>query len=96
MVTTLTAFTVAHSLTLGLAVTGVVNVPARIVEPLIAASIVYVGLENLVRQLPPPRWKLTFGFGLIHGFGLPGRSGSLGLERAVWQLRYRSVRSTSA
>jgi len=79
VVTTLTAFTVAHSLTLGLAVTGVVNVPPRIVEPLIAASIVYVGLENLVRQQPPPRWKLTFGFGLIHGFGFAGALRELGI-----------------
>jgi len=79
VVTTLTAFTVAHSLTLMLAVTGVVNVPARIVEPLIAASIVYVGLENLLRQQPPPRWKLTFGFGLIHGFGFAGALRDLGV-----------------
>jgi hydrogenase/urease accessory protein HupE len=79
VVTTLTAFTVAHSLTLGLAVTGVVNLPARIVEPLIAASIVYVGLENLLRQQPPPRWKLTFGFGLIHGFGFAGALRELGI-----------------
>jgi hydrogenase/urease accessory protein HupE len=79
VVTTLTAFTVAHSLTLGLAVTGVVNVPARIVEPLIAASIVYVGLENLLRQQPPTRWKLTFGFGLIHGFGFAGALRELGI-----------------
>ena len=79
VVTTLTAFTVAHSLTLGLAVTGVVNVPAGIVEPLIAASIVYVGLENLFRQQPPPRWKLTFGFGLIHGFGFAGALRELGI-----------------
>ena len=79
VVTTLTAFTVAHSLTLGLAVTGVVNVPARIVEPLIAASIVYVGLENLLRRQPPSRWKLTFGFGLIHGFGFAGALRELGI-----------------
>lgn len=78
-VTTMTAFTVAHSLTLGLAATGVVNVPARIVEPLIAASIVYVGLENLLRQHPPHRWKLTLGFGLIHGFGFAGALRELGI-----------------
>jgi hydrogenase/urease accessory protein HupE len=79
MVTTLTAFTIAHSLTLGLAVTGVVTLPARVVEPLIAASIVYVGLENLLRRQPPPRWKLTFGFGLIHGFGFAGALRELGI-----------------
>jgi hydrogenase/urease accessory protein HupE len=79
VIATLTAFTVAHSLTLGLAVTGVVNVPARIVEPLIAASIVYVGLENLRRRHPPPRWKATFGFGLIHGFGFAAALRDLGI-----------------
>jgi hydrogenase/urease accessory protein HupE len=78
-VTTLTSFTVAHSLTLGLAVTGVVNAPSGSVEPLIAASIVYVGLENLLRRHPPPRWKLTFGFGLIHGFGFAGALRELGI-----------------
>jgi hydrogenase/urease accessory protein HupE len=79
VVTTLTAFTVAHSLTLGLAVTGVVNVPSRIVEPLIAASIVYVGVENLLRAQPPSRWKLAFAFGLIHGFGFAGVLRELGI-----------------
>jgi hydrogenase/urease accessory protein HupE len=79
VVATLTAFTVAHSLTLALAVTGVVNVPSHIVEPLIAASIVYVGLENLLRRQLPPRWKLTFGFGLIHGFGFAGALRELGI-----------------
>jgi hypothetical protein len=56
-----------------------VNLPARIVEPLIAASIVYVGLENLLRRHPPPRWRLTFGFGLIHGFGFAGALRELGI-----------------
>lgn len=79
VVATLSAFTIAHSLTLGLAVTGVVHVPSRIVEPLIAASIVYVGVENLLRVQPPSRWKLTFGFGLIHGFGFAGALRELGI-----------------
>ena len=79
VVATLTAFTVAHSLTLGLAVTGLVSVPSRIVEPLIAASVVYVGLENLLRPHVSPRWKVTFGFGLIHGFGFAGALRELGI-----------------
>lgn len=66
---TITAFTVAHSITLALATAGVVRVPGAIVEPLIAASIVYVGVENLFRQVQGSRWQLTFGFGLIHGLG---------------------------
>jgi hypothetical protein len=47
-----------------------VHIPSRIVEPLIAASIVYVGIENLFRRGDPKgRWLLTFAFGLVHGFG---------------------------
>lgn len=69
VIQTVTAFTLAHSMTLALATAGLVAVPGRVVEPLIAASIVYVGIENLLRQAPTSRWKLTFGFGLIHGLG---------------------------
>jgi hydrogenase/urease accessory protein HupE len=67
----ITCFTVAHSLTLALATFDLVNLPGRIVEPIIAASIVYVGAENLWRRGEEPRgrWVLTFVFGLIHGFG---------------------------
>lgn len=69
----ITSFTVAHSITLGLATLNVVNFPSRYVEPLIAATIVYVGVENLVRRGGPRmRWLLTFVFGLIHGFGFAG------------------------
>lgn len=69
VVQTVTAFTLAHSLTLALATTGVLLIPGRIVEPLIAASIVYVGVENLIKRVQGARWKLTFGFGLVHGLG---------------------------
>jgi hypothetical protein len=65
-----TAFTLAHSLTLGLATLGLVSVPARVVEPLIAASIVWVAVENLVRrERVSRRWMIGFGFGLVHGLG---------------------------
>jgi len=64
-----TAFTVAHSITLTLAVFGWVELPARIVEPLIAATIVYVAAENFFIRDIRHRWWLTFAFGLIHGFG---------------------------
>lgn len=68
--TIITCFTVAHSLTLALAALDVVTIPSRVVEPLIAASIAFVGAENLVRRGEPKgRWLLTFAFGLIHGFG---------------------------
>jgi hydrogenase/urease accessory protein HupE len=73
MVTIITCFTVAHSITLALAALGLVAVSGRIVEPLIAASIVFVGVENLLRSGEPRgRWLLTAGFGLIHGFGFAG------------------------
>jgi len=74
-----TAFTLAHSITLALATTGVVLIPARIVEPLIAASIVFVGVENLVKREPVSRWKLTFGFGLVHGLGFATALRDLGV-----------------
>ena len=65
----ITSFTVAHSITLGLATFDLVRLPPAIVEPLIAVSIIYVGIENLRGRGTSHRWLLTFGFGLIHGFG---------------------------
>jgi hydrogenase/urease accessory protein HupE len=65
----ITFFTIAHSITLALAGMNLVTIPSTIVEPLIAASIVYVGAENLIRKEPKGRKYLTFAFGLIHGFG---------------------------
>jgi hydrogenase/urease accessory protein HupE len=66
----ITGFTIAHSFTLALATFGLVQIPSRIVEPLIAASIMYVGVDNLLRgDNPKARQLLTFGFGFIHGFG---------------------------
>ncbi|TXK80321.1 HupE/UreJ family protein [Paenibacillus sp. N3.4] len=67
--TMITAFTVAHSLTLTLTVLGIINVPAYIVEPAIALSICYVALDNMIRKNVSHRWVLTFLFGLIHGMG---------------------------
>jgi HupE / UreJ protein len=68
-----TTFTVAHSITLALALYGVVSLPARVVEPLIALSIVYVAVENLrTRMLTPWRIALVFLFGLLHGLGFAG------------------------
>jgi len=66
----ITAFTVAHSITLALAVFGLVAAPERLVECVIAASIVYVALENVfLRDAPSQRWVVSFLFGLVHGFG---------------------------
>lgn len=65
-----TCFTVAHSITLAISTLNIVSLPSRVVEPMIAASIVFVGVENFLRNgKPKGRWLLTFGFGLIHGFG---------------------------
>ncbi|HXG47869.1 MAG TPA: HupE/UreJ family protein [Methylomirabilota bacterium] len=64
-----TAFTVAHSITLALVTFDLLRVSPRLVEPLIAVSIIYVGVENLIRRDLEGRWRLAFGFGLIHGCG---------------------------
>jgi hypothetical protein len=64
-----TAFTLAHSLTLILAALDVVSIPSRLVESAIAASIVYVAIENITTGDPQHRWPLAFLFGLIHGLG---------------------------
>lgn len=79
----ISCFTLAHSITLALAALNVVSLPPRLVEPVIAASIVFVGVENLLRRGEEPRgrWLLTFGFGLIHGFGFAGALRELGLGR---------------
>ena len=73
LVVLLTAFTIAHSISLALVVIGGVHLPSSIVEPLIAASIAWVGVENLVRDGRRGSWLVVFGFGLIHGFGFAGR-----------------------
>ena len=67
------AFTLAHTITLGLSTAGVIGLPASIVEPIIALSIVYVAVENLVaRGLSRSRVGLVFAFGLLHGLGFAG------------------------
>ncbi|EKN66481.1 hypothetical protein BABA_15267 [Neobacillus bataviensis LMG 21833] len=64
-----TSFTIAHSITLSLAVLGVITLPSRFVEAVIAFSICYVALENIFRKEIRHRWSITFVFGLIHGLG---------------------------
>jgi hydrogenase/urease accessory protein HupE len=82
LVGTVTAFTAAHSITLGLAALRVVSLPPSFVEPAIALSIAYVGLENLWARDAGKRWRLTFAFGLLHGFGFAGALTELDLPRA--------------
>lgn len=82
MLLQVTAFTIAHSITLGLSMYGIISLPSRIVEPLIALSIAYVAIENLVtRELKPWRLALVFMFGLLHGLGFAGVLRELGLPR---------------
>ncbi len=75
----ITSFTVAHSITLALAAFNIVSLPSSIVEPMIAASIVYVGVENIWHHNLDSRWLLTFGFGLIHGLGFASALRDLGI-----------------
>jgi len=74
------AFTLAHTVTLALSTYGVVHLPSRVVEPLIAASIAYVAIENvLAPRLSIFRVVLVFAFGLLHGLGFAGALAALGL-----------------
>jgi hypothetical protein len=80
MIKIITAFTVAHSVTLALAVLGIVTLPDRLVEAAIALSIAYVAAENLfARQALSRRWAVSLGFGLVHGFGFASVLRELGL-----------------
>ena len=77
-----TAFTVAHTITLALTIYGVFALPPVVVEPLIALSIAYVAVENLLTaDLKPSRIVLVFAFGLLHGMGFAGVLADLGLPR---------------
>jgi HupE / UreJ protein len=76
-----TAFTLAHSLTLALAVLGWVSLPPRLVEPLIALSVLVTALNNLKPIVTGSRWLVAFGFGLIHGFGFAGALTEIGVAR---------------
>ena len=76
----ITMFTVAHSITLGLSMNGIISLPANVVEPLIALSIVYVGLENIFsKSLKNSRLFLVFLFGLLHGLGFASVLADFGL-----------------
>ena len=69
LVSIITAFTIAHSMTLALAWFDIVDLPERLLETLIALSVAYVAAENIWRRRYQHRWLLAFGFGLLHGLG---------------------------
>jgi hypothetical protein len=82
LVKIVTAFTIAHSVTLSLAWFGVLDPPSRIVETAIALSVAYVAAENLFGRSRRGRWPVAFGFGLVHGLGFYGALRSLELGSA--------------
>jgi len=81
LVLIVTSFTIAHSLTLALSTFGIIQPSGRIIEIIVAFSIAYVGLENLVVKEVRFRWILTFLFGLAHGFGFASVLQNMELER---------------
>jgi hypothetical protein len=81
-----TAFTLAHSITLSLAVLDVVSLPSRLVESVIAASVVLAALNNLRGTVDRKRWVMAFVFGLVHGFGFASVLADLGLPQGALAL----------
>ena len=80
-----TAFTAAHTITLGLSMYKIINPPPAIVEPLIALSILYVALENIFSpKLKATRIGIVFLFGLVHGMGFASALGQLGLPQNAY------------
>ena len=76
-----TAFTVAHSVTLSLAALGVINLPSRLVESVIALSVLLAALDNIFCILKDKKWLFAFLFGLVHGFGFANVLAELGLPK---------------
>jgi hypothetical protein len=83
LVKVVTAFTVAHSLTLSLAALDIVRMPSSVVEPLIAATIVFVAAENFFVHDIRRRWRPTFVLGFVHGFGFAGALREYGLPNGT-------------
>ncbi len=78
-----TAFTLAHSITLSLAAMHIVSLPSRLVESVIAASVIAAALNNLLGTIDKRRWVMAFVFGLIHGFGFASVLADLGLPQGA-------------
>jgi len=85
LLTQVSVFTLAHSLTLALALTGRVNLAPSFIEPLIALSIVFIAVENIrIKQLQSGRLLVIFLFGLLHGLGFAGSIGEIGFSGATF------------
>ena len=81
VVKVVTAFTLAHSITLSLAALGLISLPSRLVESAIAASVIVAALSNLFGAVESKRWMMAFAFGLLHGFGFASVLADLGLPK---------------
>jgi len=88
-----TAFTVAHSITLSLAAFDVVRLPSRLTESVIAASIIVAALNNIFPKVTEGRWRIAFAFGLLHGFGFASVLADMGLPKPVSNSRAGAARS---
>jgi hydrogenase/urease accessory protein HupE len=86
LIKVVTAFTLAHSITLSLAALGIVSLPSRWVESAIALSVVLAALNNLFPVVASGRWIAAFGFGLLHGFGFASALSDLGLPTGALAL----------
>ena len=83
VVKVVTAFTLAHSITLSLASLHIISLPSRLVESLIAASVIFAALNNLRSTVEGRRWIMAFVFGLVHGFGFASVLADLGLPQGA-------------
>ena len=83
IVKVVTAFTLAHSITLSLAAFEVIRLPSRITESVIAASIIIAALNNVFPRVTEGRWRIAFAFGLLHGFGFASVLAEMGLPKGA-------------
>ena len=78
-----TFFTIAHSITLSLVALNIISVPSFLVEPIIAVSIIYVGLENVFKTEQKKRWLIAYVFGLVHGLGFASVLQEIGIGGGI-------------
>lgn len=83
IVKVVTAFTLAHSITLSLAAFDVIRLPSRLTESVIAASIIVAALNNVFPRITEGRWRIAFAFGLLHGFGFASVLAEMGLPQGA-------------